>query len=145
MDSHSSSRWAADDTDRRSNTGSPAHISHLLQPPVRIAAHLTTTMTTTNSQLYMIKLGKTRVWSLENVRFRVPDQQLGTVFHHHCMNSLTLILSNVNWKPFFFNSIPIEGTYVCCAKAYIVRCIILYCFFTIFNFSLFSVSPVFTM
>jgi len=33
---------------------------------------------------------------MENVRFRVPDQQLGTVCHHHCMNSLTLILSNVN-------------------------------------------------
>jgi len=44
-----------------------------------------------------------RVWSLENVHFHVPDQELGTVCYHHCMNSLTLRLSNVNWKHFFFN------------------------------------------
>ena len=29
----------------------------------------------------------TRVWSLENVRFRVLNRELGTVCHHHCMNS----------------------------------------------------------
>ena len=36
--------------------------------------------------------GSARVWSLENVHFRVPGQEPGTVCHHRCMISLTLRL-----------------------------------------------------